>query len=584
MPLTSHEDEIASPFERQESTQQIELGRQQLQDEAFEALKLLSPRMKVQTEPDELTFHSIFEQIPSANEKRQMLPKQEVPRVNIGTVLVEVEEKPDRSEAVESGFQRPEAEELSKVAEQRMKDMQSVVKFVRENFDALDKDRDGVITDKEIAEKIIDPKFANGDNAVELIALRNVLDSWKRQIEDEKATGLTKDGLARIEEISKDKDVFRKGDRGVAVSQLGEVFFHLDSNKDGKVTPAEVEAALKRTDLKPEQRQALKDVQEYQNHLVTKAYKDAVKNDQGKLVVRVLGDQEEEIPVDKMGDLSADRFDDFLSDKERMAARTSDVFQHFKNRLESAKANPDQISQGTDGSCFFLAALASLKQLDPKAMDNMIKDNKNGTHTVTFPGKPDTPITVNTPTDAELAGWVNGSKAAILVKAFSEHYVKHMAPKELNEKQQAKLASPIPAERIVIGHSDKAMKLLTGKESAIFEIDMAKKNYEKVSDDELKKVLRDATVNGSPITADTYYRSEGIVGQHTYSVRFDEKTNEVILENPVKPAKQGTNRQSYPYEPFKIDGKAKDGKDDGVFRMSLADFKKHFTTINYVKK
>jgi hypothetical protein len=58
-------------------------------------------------------------------------------------------------------------------------------------------------------------------------------------------------------------------------------------------------------------------------------------------------------------------------------------------------------------------------------IQNAIKDNKNGTYTVTFPGDPDNPITVNAPTIAQLGVFnqatKNGTWAAVMEEAFGAY-------------------------------------------------------------------------------------------------------------------------------------------------------------------
>ncbi len=515
------------------------------------------------------------------NEKKPEFPE----IVKAVQIADQVSEKLNASDAEKEGFKRPESRELSKNAEQRMKDMKDLTKWTRENFAALDEDKNGVISASEIAKKITDPKMANGDNAPRLVALHTALESMQEQFEGKDSKGLTKEGLARMEKLSEDKEFFRKGDRALAVKDLTKIFSHLDTEKKnaGQITPGQVDEALKRKDLSKEQRDALEDLRSYQKHLVTKTYADTSVVDGKEVVSRNDGRGAfVEIPKAEMGDLKKPQIAGYASEKEFLSDVISESMQSAKDRLQIAKNNPDLISQGSDGSCFFMSPLISLKQLDPKIMDKLIKNNNDGTHTVTFPGAPNEPITVKTPTDAEMAKWSSGQKAAILEKALSDHYVKHMVGNKegLSDEDKEKLESPIPAARILRGHASDAFKLLTGREGQTF--DMEK---EKRTDDQLRDFLKESAKSGRTMVADTRFpENPGVIPQHGYALRFDEPSNSVILENPIKPSREKSNSTLNPYEPFDINGGAKDGVDDGIFKMSIAEFKKNFVRINYIEK
>lgn len=117
-----------------------------------------------------------------------------------------------------------------------------------------------------------------------------------------------------------------------------------------------------------------------------------------------------------------------------MIARTADA--ESANHDLYATANPldsikeGAINQGVEGDCYFLSALAATAKNDPQAIADAIKDNHDGTYTVTFPGAKDTPVTVKAPTAMEMAifnspGNNNGVWATVMEKAFGQLAIDH---------------------------------------------------------------------------------------------------------------------------------------------------------------
>src|SRR5262249_3430423 len=85
----------------------------------------------------------------------------------------------------------------------------------------------------------------------------------------------------------------------------------------------------------------------------------------------------------------------------------------------------DASNQGQVGDCYFLAAMDSMAATNPQGVKDMIKDNKDGSYTVTFPSDTKNPVTVGAPTDAELARYgqvgQDGTWPAILEKAYGKY-------------------------------------------------------------------------------------------------------------------------------------------------------------------
>ncbi|MBS1990739.1 MAG: hypothetical protein JSS83_09500 [Cyanobacteria bacterium SZAS LIN-3] len=183
--------------------------------------------------------------------------------------------------------------------------------------------------------------------------------------------------------------------------------------------------------------------------------------------------------------------------------------------------NPEAVKQGTIGDCYYEAVVAGLAKSNPAAIRDMIKDNHNGTYTVTFPGAPNEPITIKKPTEAELGTYNFGGKdgiwASVLEKAYGEYRRKHGH------------GAPTPQEGADGGgRPEPVVKLLTGKDAdtTIVEgakaADVAKKLTDAFAGKPPKVVAAGINADGNfwhrlfgnldPKTADQYYR------QHEYTI------------------------------------------------------------------
>jgi hypothetical protein len=91
---------------------------------------------------------------------------------------------------------------------------------------------------------------------------------------------------------------------------------------------------------------------------------------------------------------------------------------------------PAAVRQGRlVGDCEFLDIVSDLSVYNPGTIKDAIKQNNDGTYTVTFPAAKDDPVTVNAPTDAEIALGNRGSDyglwVAILEKAYGKYCQTH---------------------------------------------------------------------------------------------------------------------------------------------------------------
>src|SRR5262249_55330984 len=98
------------------------------------------------------------------------------------------------------------------------------------------------------------------------------------------------------------------------------------------------------------------------------------------------------------------------------------LFADQSQPLNSVK--PEAVRQGAIGDCSLTSALGAVAAQSPETIQNMIKENENGSYTVTFPDAPNKPVTVEEPTDAELAHFAGGGEygtwPAVIEKAYGK--------------------------------------------------------------------------------------------------------------------------------------------------------------------
>lgn len=225
--------------------------------------------------------------------------------------------------------------------------------------------------------------------------------------------------------------------------------------------------------------------------------------------------------------------------------------------------DPTSVQQGSIGDCYFLAALVGKAYRDPAAVKRMIADNGNGTFTVTFPGR--RPISVKAPTDAELARYStsgqNGIWLAILEKAYGqvrndESWFGRTTVEHDAADGGGFLSTGIGA---VTGNgTDSDMLSLTSLDTTRAKLVAAMKAGAVVTAGTSKALPWQEDIQG------------GLVTGHAYTVvAYDRGADRITLRNPWGRT-----------EPMR-EGRAADGKDDGVFTMTLAAFDAAFSQISY---
>ncbi len=333
-----------------------------------------------------------------------------------------------------------------------------------------------------------------------------------------------------------------RGDTKEFCAILDRIFDKLDKDHDGKIEMSELKAAMHDSGFKGADAAAVATL------YIAVQQEKATKN----------GFSKDQLAKLKTGEAGA-KLNDFMGgifsmEKAQLDGTSRQVF--------NGQPDPMKVKQGMFGTCYFIAALVAKAQADPDGLKKMIKDNGNGTFTVTFPGAKS--VTINAPTDTELlihAGTGdNGMWVTILEKAYGKM-----------KNDDAIFSETEPMDEVEGGTEAGGMNPLTKKG---VDTDDLWATSESTTRSKIQKALASGKMVTAGISKDLISTSEA-QDAHVYTViAYDPKTDRVTLRNPWG---QGGKRA----EPQKADGSAKDGKLDGVFQLTIAEFDSMFSTVAY---
>ncbi len=218
-------------------------------------------------------------------------------------------------------------------------------------------------------------------------------------------------------------------------------------------------------------------------------------------------------------------------------------------------ATADDLMQGMLGDCFVISGVAAIAAANPGAIEKAIKDNQDGTYTVTLFDP-----TVEGRTDKTIQVTVDGQ---LPTRNGGLVYGKNRDRQELWFGILEKAFAQVKGSYDTLGAGGKpswVMHALTGRgmsETALTEMD----------EDVLLSVFQECLKRGEAAAITTFgedqqalYAGTGMYAEHGYSVlRVEEKNGKgyVTLRNPWG----------------EVEPKG-DGKDDGIFTIDLATLKK----------
>ena len=250
-----------------------------------------------------------------------------------------------------------------------------------------------------------------------------------------------------------------------------------------------------------------------------------------------------------------------LADPAVMKDDTGLKYEWVKGQLFVGGVSKDDVVQGMIGNCYMVAAFASVAAQSPKAIQEAIKDNGDGTYTVRF-FQPSygtgAPTPVNVTVDGQLPtrwGGLNYGKG----KDRAELWV------PLLEKAYAQWKGGYEN----IGHGGAAgevMGALTGRRSSYTWLSTS------ANEQSIFNQLKGSLAAGKSAAAGTHgeeskpmYTGSGMYADHAYSITGTSEENGVRyvhLRNPWGEVEPSGN-----------------GPDDGNFRLPMKDFLKFYSGL-----
>jgi len=427
----------------------------------------------------------------------------------------------------------------------------AVIEQARKMFDVWDKNKNGVLTYDELVSEI-----ENKNNKAETAQVLAALYGTRKTLQD-----MNRDAGFLNKEFG-----ISKGDLDVAGKVIEwkakqtnnpyslEGVKALDRDHDGYICRNELEIASRDRTLPKKERELIDFY---------------IKNDDNRDLVSTT-DMLTYFTKNDMGD----RADKFLNRMDMILARTHDMQTRGTNDL-FADQNPDiyGVAQGVLGDCYFMASLAAVAHNYPEIIKNMIRDNPDGTYTVTFPGAKDEPITIDPPTESErglFAGAADHGKwAPIIEKAYGTFCQKQFYRRTILNMSGGNLPSEgADGGGVNLGH---LLHILTGKSTDQDWLAIPVSVLQRIPPGPVSEIITKAKLDAS-VGTDRIEKTPVVAWQKPgVSTSVSDVTNHV-------------------YSVLEFDRTAKDGGSVTLYNpwghketISFTQFKKRFHVVAYVK-
>jgi len=345
---------------------------------------------------------------------------------------------------------------------------------------------------------------------------------------------------------------------------LNPLFTQIDTNRNGFITTAELNAAMRNPNLSREQAMLVALLKEMSEQI-------APLNDDGWFT----GSQISRTDLNRLIGM----WRSHLNGTEHPLIETAiSNMQQYRSRLEissrSLYANADNPLASTVpvaclqpdhvGNCHFVAAMASLAAVNPQAIRDMIRDNNNGTYTVTFPHQ--TPITVDAPTEAELAHYGTGGAHGIWSTILQMAYGSYWSPRGESPLEGAGGSIRNDGMRVISGMSAETYTMsLTGYSTLDAGLESCMNSPQH----------RPAVVRFNSLFGQT---DPGLVSGHAYSViGYNRDANDVTQSTITVRNPWGSNPSAPLPEGITDLG-------NGTIRMTLQTLNNHCSSVSFARQ
>jgi hypothetical protein len=229
----------------------------------------------------------------------------------------------------------------------------------------------------------------------------------------------------------------------------------------------------------------------------------------------------------------------------------------------------DDVQQGQLGDCYFPATMAAIAKANPEAIQKLIKDNGDGTYTVTFHQK----------------DWSTGKFKDVPVKVdgdlYSRSYGGPLYGHSSNSSDATKMELWFPLVEKAYAQWKGNSYNNIGNGGAVGDviedtmgIDTDQSSISAANKEALWTTITRTVDAHKPLGAGTYgddqeakYTNTGIYADHAYSILGYEKS--------------GTDRYVVLRNPWGESEPAGNGANDGVFKLKLEDFTKLYQTMYF---
>lgn len=391
----------------------------------------------------------------------------------------------------------------------------------------VDTDNSGWVTRSQLARAMQDPSF-KGQDAQALVALYKNFDSLLKLSGVSSWTGERINGyvLDMYQAVEQNRTHERQ-ESAVMKKWAHDNLAKFSTSGGVYLTHEDIDGALSNKGTAPGDREMLTLVKKHFDELQPLPYLNALTTKQFDLL-------DERLWKDDTADLMANMWGSCHAVANE-AQKSGTAYDLYGGKDPLSAITPDGVRQGNIGDCYFEAVVAAFARSNPALLRDCIRDNKNGTYTVTFPGDKDWHITIQAPTEAELGLYNHGSSSGVWASVLEKAYGQYR-----NYQNWFNQAETPQAAADGGGQSNQVIELFTGKSPTV-------KSVGETSPAEMAKTIESAISSHKAIVA-------GINKDADWMVYFH-------IDTPT------TGDKFYKWHEYSITGFAPDGHGSGMVEI-----------------